>query len=376
MSAALPQRFGRFRVAAVLGKGAMGIVYRAEDPALGRPVAVKTIALTGGAQERDNQEARFLQEARAAGSVGHPAVITIYEVGREGDVAFIAMELLDGRELRDYILENSLGPSRCVAIAAMVAEGLAAAHGHGVIHRDVKPGNIMVLPDGRVKIMDFGIARLNESMVKTQTGVLLGSPQYMSPEQIAGRGIDHRSDIFSLGAVLYEMLTGAKPFQGQDLTQLFFSIANSPVVPASQIVRGLPPVVDYVIARALKKDPEERYATAAEFAADLRDCAPQVAAAEAAGASPDGAARTTPNSSLAELAGTISKTSPLAEGPVEFRPSPRFASGKGLARLSAAADPAAGGRRAGVKPPRDRSRAIVLAAYAMATIVALMIVFF
>jgi serine/threonine-protein kinase len=171
----------------------------------------------------------------------------------------------------------------------------------------------------------------------------------MSPEQIAGRGIDHRSDIFSLGAVLYEMLTGTKPFQGQDLTQLFFSIANSPVAPASQIVRGLPPVLDYVIARALKKDPEERYATAAEFAADLRDCAPQVAAAEAAAAS---------------------------AGPVEFRPSSRFASGKGLARLCAAADPAAGGRRAAVMPPLDRSRAIVLAAYAMAAIVALMIVFF
>ena len=189
MADALPERFGRFKVVDELGRGAMGVVYRAQDSALGRTVAIKTIALTGSPAERDVHEARFLQEARAAGSIGHPSIITIYDVGREGDTAFIAMELLEGRDLRELIREVSLTPTESVAIAASVAEGLAFAHERGVVHRDVKPGNIMVLPDGRVKIMDFGIARLHEPTVKTQTGVLLGSPQYMSPEQIVGQQI-------------------------------------------------------------------------------------------------------------------------------------------------------------------------------------------
>ena len=179
--APLPEKFGRFRVLEELGRGAMGVVYRAHDSALGRTVAIKTIALTGSSKERDTHEKRFLQEARAAGSLSHPAIITIYDVGREGDTAFIAMELLEGRDLRDLIRDVSLVPSKSVAIAAQVAEALAYAHERGIVHRDVKPGNIMVLADGRVKIMDFGIARLHEPTVKTQTGVLLGSPQYMAP---------------------------------------------------------------------------------------------------------------------------------------------------------------------------------------------------
>jgi serine/threonine-protein kinase len=377
MAAELPEKFGRFRVVGELGQGAMGIVYRAEDPALARPVAIKTIALTGDARERDTQEARFLQEARAAGGVSHPAVVTIYEVGREGDVAFIAMELLDGRELRDFILERSLAPVQAVGIAAMVAEGLAAAHARGVIHRDVKPGNIMVLADGRVKIMDFGIAHLNESSVKTQTGIVLGSPQYMSPEQIAGRGMDHRSDIFSLGAVLYEMLTGTRPFEGEGLTQLFFAIANSPVTPASQVVRGLPPVVDYVIARALKKNPQERYATAAEFAADLRDCAVQITDAPPSIAL-EGARQadaTKPDAAIFNPAGTLTSTLTLAGGPLEFRTSPRFAAAKGIARLVPMSASGGGRRSPGARHRPDRTRMLIAAAYVVATLTALAIVF-
>ncbi|HXF81114.1 MAG TPA: serine/threonine-protein kinase, partial [Usitatibacter sp.] len=222
MSAIPPPRFGRFEVVDILGRGAMGVVYRARDSALGRTVAIKTIALAGDSKERDTHEARFMQEARAAGSLSHPAIVTIYDVGREGDVAFIAMELIEGRDLRDLIRELGLTPARAMAIGAAVAEGLAAAHERGIVHRDVKPGNIMVLDDHRVKIMDFGIAHMHEPMVKTQTGVLLGSPQYMSPEQIVGQPFDHRADIFSLGLVLYEMLTGVRPFAGEDLGELTF----------------------------------------------------------------------------------------------------------------------------------------------------------
>ncbi|HSS27190.1 MAG TPA: serine/threonine-protein kinase, partial [Usitatibacter sp.] len=276
MSHATPLKFGRFEVIDILGRGAMGVVYRARDSALARTVAIKTIALAGDAKERDVHEARFMQEARAAGSLSHPAIVTIYDVGREADTAFIAMELVEGRDLKDLIRESSLTPSRSVEIAAAVAEGLAAAHERGIIHRDIKPGNIMVLADGRVKIMDFGIAHMHEPMVKTQTGVLLGSPQYMSPEQIVGQAVEYRTDIFSLGLVLYEMLTGAKAFEGEDIPELMFKVANLPATPPSHVAPDVPAVVDFIIARALKKRADERYASASDMARDLKSALEQV----------------------------------------------------------------------------------------------------
>jgi len=185
MTNSLPETFGRFRVTAEIGQGAMGVVYRAVDPTLERVVAIKTITLEGTEQERAHFEARFLQEARAAGGLSHPCIVTIYDFGREGDMAFMAMELLEGRELRDLIREGAIPAPEAVEIAARVAEALSFAHERGVVHRDVKPGNIMVLADGRVKIMDFGIARLDEPGVTTATGLLLGSPRYMAPEQVA-----------------------------------------------------------------------------------------------------------------------------------------------------------------------------------------------
>ncbi len=382
MSPGIPEYFGRFRVVGELGRGAMGVVYRAEDPALGRTVAIKTIALTGNAAERDMHEKRFLQEARAAGGIAHPAIITIYDVGREGDSAFIAMELLEGSELRDLIEAGHLSPSQCVATVAAVADGLGFAHERGVVHRDIKPGNIMVLPDGRVKIMDFGIARLRESTIKTQTGMLLGSPQYMSPEQIAGTGFDHRSDIFSLGVVLYELLTATRPFGGDDVTGLLFSIANAAPLPPSRIATHLPPVVDYIIARALKKAPDERYQSAAEFAQDLRSCIEEVAAAEAA---------MPPRSALAEAAtvpdGAVAAAAarPLASSgeALALRPSTRFDSVEGLARLAVLPTDSDQTRsRAGwtIQPPPmkrrwERTRVLVTAAYALAALMAVAIIF-
>jgi len=358
----------------------MGVVYRAKDSALGRTVAIKTISLTGSAQERDVHEARFMQEARAAGSISHPSIITIYDVGREGDTAFIAMELLEGRDLRDLIGTVSLTPSQSVGIAAAVAEGLAFAHERGIIHRDIKPGNIMVLPDGRVKIMDFGIAHVHEPSVKTQTGVLLGSPQYMSPEQIAGQTVDYRADIFSLGLVLYEMLTGVKPFQGEDIPELMFKVANLSATPPSHLAPDLPPVIDFILARAMKKKAEERYASAADMAKDLRDAMGEVAVAES-GRAGRAEADTLPNTPSASPA---HDTAPgmVRDEPIELRPSPRFDSADGLARLSLLPSKAdetmsRAGWTVHVKPePRktDVARIVVALCYVLAAFAAAAIV--
>jgi serine/threonine protein kinase len=382
MNAPLPGKFGRFRVVSELGRGAMGVVYRAEDTTLGRTVAVKTISLTGGTkEERDIHEGRFLQEARSAGGMSHPAIITIYEMGREGDTAFIAMELLEGRELRDLIREVSLTPTRSVTIAATVADALAYAHERGIVHRDIKPGNIMVLTDGRVKIMDFGIARHREPTVKTQTGVLLGSPQYMAPEQIVGHPFDHRADIFSLGLVLYEMLTGVKPFAGEDIPELTFKVANMAAKPPSHIAPDLPAVLDYIVARALQKRPDERYQTAGELAHDLRSAMPEVVAAEAAGAQ-RAAAETQPQGADFEVAATDARTMPIREEIVELRTSPRFDSTQGLARLAVLpghqdSENSRAGWTVPLKRARrrvDRRKAALIAAYGIAMMAAIVIV--
>jgi serine/threonine-protein kinase len=377
VSAAPGEQFGRYRILKELGRGAMGIVYLAEDSVLARTVALKMVALTGSGSERDVAEGRFKQEARAAGGLSHPSIITIYDVGREGDVAFIAMELVEGRELREVIREGALTPSQAVEVAALVAEALAYAHERGVIHRDIKPGNIMVLADGRVKIMDFGIARLKEPTVKTQTGVLLGSPQYMSPEQISGQALDGRADVFSLGVVLYEMITGVKPFDAADLTQVLFWVVNLPAKPPSERKPGLPAVVDYILARALKKRPEERYATAVELAKDLRACLDEVREAEKTmhARSDTSGGKTVP---LGE--GGAVDAVPVAEERVELRPSRRFDSRAGLERLAVIAADADGTRsRAGwtvrMPAPRkrrlDRSTAILAATYGAAVLLAI-----
>jgi len=268
MSEPLTQ-LARFEILGELGRGAMGVVYRARDPALDRTVAIKTILLPLDPAERKAYESRFLQEARAAGKLGHPAIITIYDVGREGDLAYIAMEILQGVDLRQRLAQGRLSPHEAGSIAMQVADGLAFAHEHGVIHRDIKPANIMLLRGDRVKIMDFGIARLQASDIKTQTGVLLGTPKYMSPEQVAGRPLDERSDIFSLGCVLYEMWTGRPPFTGADISQLMHNIGTAtPVAPGR--LAALPPISDLIVTRALAKDPAARYQKAQELAADLR----------------------------------------------------------------------------------------------------------
>lgn len=272
---------GRYRIEGELGRGAMGVVYRAVDPLLERPVAVKTVNLSEAGDEAAEFDARFQQEAKAAARLAHPNVITVYDVGRQGQVAFMAMEFLEGRDLREIIADRPRLPvAAAIGIAAQVADGLAYAHERGVVHRDIKPANIMILGGGLAKIMDFGIARLRVSDVRTRTGVLLGSPKYMSPEQVLGQGADGRSDLFSLGVVLYEMLTGAAPFSGDSVSNLMHQIATASTPAPSRSNSEVPPLLDLVVAKALAKKPEERYQSGAQFAADLRECGAGLAAAQ------------------------------------------------------------------------------------------------
>jgi len=273
------ERIGRYRVITEIGRGAMGIVYKGEDEALGRSVAIKTILASMDTTEQAGYLARFKQEAKALGGLNHPSIITVFEFGDERGVAYLAMEYLEGHEVRDLIAQRKLDLASAVDIAAQVCDGLAFAHGRGVVHRDIKPGNVMVIEGNRAKIMDFGIARVRSSDLKTQTGLMLGSPRYMSPEQVLGRPVDHRSDIFSLGLVLYEMIAGVAPFGGNDIHQIMYQICNGQAAPPSAANPAVTRSLDIIVARALEKDAAARYQDAAAMAADLRACLPELAGA-------------------------------------------------------------------------------------------------
>lgn len=270
------KQLGRYRIQSELGRGAMGVVYKAHDPVLDRTVALKIISLDDAEQDREEYQARFFQEAKAAARLNHPALITIYDFGEENAMDYMAMELLNGSELTERMDKSSISIREAVSIAEQVAEGLGFAHDSGVIHRDIKPGNIMLLPRGRIKIMDFGIARLKVSDIKTQLGTRLGTPKYMSPEQVGGSALDHRTDIFSLGIVLYEMLTGVKLFKGETLTQILHNVASFEPPPPSQIKPEVSPLLDLVVKRAMEKKPSARYASAWEMADDLRHCLQEI----------------------------------------------------------------------------------------------------
>ncbi|HEX5362985.1 MAG TPA: protein kinase [Gallionella sp.] len=266
-------QLGRYEVLGELGQGAMGVVYKAKDPLIDRIVAIKTINLGLALDEKEEYEGRFYQEAKAAGRLNHPNIVTIYDVGKSGDVAYIAMEFLQGRELRDIMNDGERLPvEQVLEIVAQVALGLAYAHEHEIVHRDVKPSNIMVVRDGHVKITDFGIARMASAAVRTQTGMVLGSPKYMSPEQVMGKNIDQRSDIFSLGVMLYEMLTGQAPFSGENVNAIMYQTLNAAPPPPSQVNPSAPEMIDFIVAKALAKSVEDRYQNAKDFAADLRAC--------------------------------------------------------------------------------------------------------
>ncbi|MDH4215692.1 MAG: serine/threonine protein kinase [Gallionella sp.] len=264
---------GRYEVVGELGQGAMGIVYKAIDPLIDRVVAIKTINLGLALDEKEEYEGRFYQEAKAAGRLNHQNIVTIYDVGKSGDVAYIAMEFLQGRELRDIMNDAGVLPvGQALDIAAQVAQGLSYAHEHEIVHRDIKPSNIMVVRDGHVKITDFGIARMASSSVRTQTGMVLGSPKYMSPEQVMGKALDQRSDIFSLGVMLYEMLTGHPPFDGENVNAIMYQTVNTVPASPSTLNHVVPEMANFIVAKALSKGLDDRYQNARDFAVDLRAC--------------------------------------------------------------------------------------------------------
>jgi len=272
---------GRYQIEKELGKGAMGVVYLGRDPKINRVVAIKTMALSQEFEEDELVEVkeRFFREAETAGRLNHPNIVTMYDAGEEHDLAYIAMEFLKGRDLVPYTKPDHLLPlSQVVSIVARVADALAYAHGNNVVHRDVKPANVMYEPESdQVKVTDFGIARITDSS-KTKTGMVLGTPSYMSPEQLSGKKIDGRSDLFSLGVTLYQMACGKLPFVGDSMAQLMFKIANE-AYPDSRTVNpqvsdGLAAVID----RALSKDMAQRYQSGDEMARDLRACMHQASA--------------------------------------------------------------------------------------------------
>lgn len=279
-------QLGRYEIVSEIGQGAMGTVYKAKDPLIDRIVAIKTINLSLADDEKEEYEGRFYQEAKAAGRLSHPNIVTVFDVGKSGDIAYIAMEFLQGRELRDILNDGKRLPvEQALDIVVQVAQGLSYAHEHSIVHRDVKPSNIMVVRDGHVKITDFGIARMESASVRTQTGMVLGSPKYMSPEQVTGKQIDQRSDIFSLGVMLYEILAGQVPFAGEHVNAIMYQILNTTPPPPGALNPEVPGMLNFIVAKALAKEVADRYQNAREFAADLRACRdkmPRGATAEAA----------------------------------------------------------------------------------------------
>jgi serine/threonine protein kinase len=267
-------KIGRYAVEREIGRGAMGVVYLAHDPVLDRRVAVKTVRLPEGldGRERDEYLQRFYREAQAAGKLSHPGVVTIYDAGLDEAQGchFIAMEYIAGVTLKQFFCDGLRPePRQAAFIAAGVAEALDYAHAQGVVHRDVKPANIILTDRGAVKLADFGIAKVAASHLTTE-GTYLGTPAYTSPEQVLGLPVDGRSDLFSLGIVLYELLTGQKPFPSDNLGRLFHAIAYEAYTPLREALPGCPPALARVIDRALHKEPQARYAAGAEMARDLR----------------------------------------------------------------------------------------------------------
>jgi serine/threonine-protein kinase len=263
---------GRYQILEELGKGSMGLVYRALDPKINRLLAIKTIRFSDEFDDDviDEIKERFFREAEIAGRLSHPSIVTIYDVGEDRDLTYMAMELLQGEDLDKFINKEDLLPfMKVLDVTAKVADALGFAHSCDVIHRDIKPANIMLLKEGGVKVTDFGIAKALSSS-RTRTGVILGTPNYMSPEQIMGQKIDARSDIFSLGVLLFQLLTGELPFRGDNLSSLLYQITQVRHPSVREYNPKVPKACGQIIDRALAKKPEERFKNASDMARVIR----------------------------------------------------------------------------------------------------------
>jgi serine/threonine-protein kinase len=266
---------GRYEIDRELGKGAMGAVYLGKDPKISRVVAIKTMALSQEFEDDELVEVkeRFFREAETAGRLTHPSIVTIYDAGEEHDLAYIAMEFLKGSDLTKFIKKDKLLPyAKVLDLIKRSAEGLDYAHSNNVVHRDIKPANIMYDVDSdSMKITDFGIARITDSS-KTKTGMVLGTPSYMSPEQLAGKRVTGQSDLFSLGVMMYQMVTGELPFKGDSMATLMYKIANETHPDPVEVNPDLPRCITVLINRSLEKDVEKRYQTGAQMADDIAKC--------------------------------------------------------------------------------------------------------
>ena len=265
-----PQKLGRYEIVREVGHGAMGVVYEAIDPNIERKIALKTIRAGTLGTNAEEVAKRFKNEARAAGGLNHPNIVTIYDADEQNGILYLAMEFLPGATL-DVLLhaQHTLKPDQAVDIVRQVCAGLEYAHSKGVVHRDIKPGNIMISASGAVKITDFGIARTTNVM--TMTGQVLGTPNYMSPEQVVGKTVDGRSDLFSVGVMLYEMVTGERPFDGQSITTIMYKIVHETPVAPNKLDQTIHPGLSRIIEKCLAKPPEERYQSAAEVSSALQN---------------------------------------------------------------------------------------------------------
>ncbi len=334
-----PTKIGRYEIRRELGRGMMGVVYEAHDPALGRRIALKTIRLAFAVSEDERQsfEERFLTEARIAARLSHPGIVVVHDVGQDPETGtlYIALEYLVGRTLAEVVAEGKPVEWReTLRITKGVAEALHHAHSEGVIHRDVKPANIMILASGEPKIMDFGIAKVESSQL-TAAGQFFGTPLYMSPEQALGRPLDARSDLFSLGALAYGLLTGQQAFAGNGVPRIITRVIQEDPLPPTHVVRALPPDLDYFVARALAKDPDDRYPSGTAMAEDADDILSSRSPRH--GGAWEGAAK---------VEGTVvARSEPASERPRAQPPAP--------AKPAASPEPAA--REATTRPPAARA---------------------